>query len=125
VAGGGCCKKRLRPNFGMPEKAAGAVGERRVVGFPPPLSSQQGGRGRRVAAPSLALGAGGSPHQRFAESRTKRVCAGGVMRAGGLGQPSVCSCHGSRANFPLVFSGPKAEVCTLFKQQHSSGLINY
>lgn len=47
------------------------------------------------------------------------------MRAGGLSQPSACSCHGSRANFPPVFLGPKAEVCTLFKQQHGLGLINY
>ena len=47
------------------------------------------------------------------------------MRAGSLSQPSACSCHGSRANFPPVFLGPKAEVCALFKQQHGSGLINY
>lgn len=43
------------------------------------------------------------------------------MRAGGLSQPSA---H-SRANFAPVFLGPKAEVCTLFKQQHGSRLINY
>lgn len=64
-------KKRLRPNFGMPEKAAGAAGECRVVGFPPLLSSRRrrggcgprggGGGGRRVAAPSLALGRGFPP----------------------------------------------------------------
>lgn len=34
---GECCKKRLWPNFGMPEKAARAAGERGGVGFPPPL----------------------------------------------------------------------------------------
>lgn len=69
-----------------------------------------------MAAPSLAL-RGLSPHWHLTESRTRRVCAGAGMRAGGL---SPCSCLGSGAIFP-----PKTEVCPLFKQQHSSGLINY
>lgn len=116
--GGVCCKKRLRPNFGMPEKAAGAVGKRGVVGFPPPLSSRRrrgscGPRGgRKVAASSLVLGRV-SPLRHLAESRTRHVCAGGVMRAGGLSQPSACSCHGSRANSAGVFGAESRGVLSV------------
>lgn len=65
--GGEHCRKRLRPNFGMPEKAAGASGE--LGGFPPPLflvvaPEEEEEEGGRRQPPSSLLG----------------VC---VMRAGG------------------------------------------
>lgn len=60
--GGGVedCKKRLWPNFGMPEKAARAAGERGGVGFPLPpiLVVAPEEEEEEEGCPSLAPGGG-------------------------------------------------------------------
>lgn len=57
--------------------------------------------------------------------RPGHVCAGGVMRAGVSASPWQAFATAQEQTLRQCFLGPKAEVRTLFKQQHGSGLINY
>lgn len=72
--------------------------------------------------PALLL-LGFPPHQHLL--RPGHVCAGGVMRAGVSASPQHAFATAQEQTLCQCFLGPKAEVCTLFKQQHGSGLINY